>query len=69
MIPKPYPREWPRILDLLPPLGLQVTLDKDLELYWCQATVSMQRGKIPAKPIKTDLGVIKIDTTLSLIHI
>lgn len=60
---RPYPQKWPRVLDFLTPLGLQAALDKNLELYHCQAVVSMQRSKIPSEPIKTDLGVINIDTT------
>lgn len=59
----PYDRKWPRILDFLTPLGLQTAVDAELELYYCEAVVSMQREKIPSEPIKTDLGVIKIDTT------
>jgi len=61
----PYDRKWPRKLDFLTPLGLQVAVDKNLELYYCVATVSMQRSRIPSEPIKTDLGVISIDTTSS----
>lgn len=61
---KPYPREWPRVLDFLPPLGLQVALDKDLELYYCVARVSIQKQKMPLRPVETELGVnISVDNT------
>lgn len=59
---EPYPITWERRLDFLPPLGLQVALDPKLHLYYCKASVSIQKDKLPSTDVKTPLkGKITIN--------
>lgn len=60
---KPYPSDWHRGLDFLPPLGLQVVVgDKDLELYHCATSVSVKATEMPRmkNEAKTEFGSIKV---------
>ena len=61
---KPYPENWHRRLDFMPPMGLQVAAGAaDLELYWCHVGVSVQETSIPRVPQKaqTEFGTIKVN--------
>ena len=55
---QPYSPKWPRTLDFLTPLSLQVATDPNLELYHYDATVSIPSDvKLPPKQsISTELG-------------
>lgn len=59
---KTYPLSWPRNLDFVPLLTLQKALDPNLELFYCEAHVSIPLEKISPsggnRPVKTSLGGI-----------
>ena len=59
---KPYPLAWPRNLDFVPLLTLQQTLDPKLDLFYCEAHVSVPLEKISPtggrRPFRTPLGGI-----------
>lgn len=61
---KPYPSNWHRKLDFMPPMGLQVaTGAADLELYYCRTHVTIQEPSIPRVPreAQTEYGKIKVN--------
>ena len=62
MITEPYPPNWPRRLDFLPPLGLQAKINANLELYHCDAIVSTSES-LPSDTISTEFGKIKLDSS------
>jgi len=61
-LPHPYPPEWPRRLDFVTPLGLQLSCGaRDLELYHIVAETSVEAGiKPPSEDIPTEYGVLKV---------
>lgn len=60
---KPYPASWHRRLDFLPPLGLQIAVgERDLELYFCYTSVSVQEptSRMPSETT-TEYGKLKVN--------
>jgi hypothetical protein len=57
---KPYPQDWPRLVDLITPLNIQQIIDPQAELnyYKGEVSVSMRQLTGELKPkVKTKLGV------------
>lgn len=57
-IPAPYPSDWPRRIDFLTPLGLQISAKAgDLELFHCIATTTVKAGITPpSEEVPTEYG-------------
>ena len=62
---RPYPPEWHRRLDFLPPLGLRIALNEGkLELYSCRTAVSiLEEKRLPAQT-DTEFGSLKVNPVL-----
>jgi hypothetical protein len=65
---QPYPYDWPRRLDFIPPLGLQIACgEKKTLLYHCNASVSVQ----PTATVsihgeeKTEFGTLRMSSSAS----
>ena len=61
---RPYPDNWHRKLDFMPPMGLQVAVGaQDLELFWCHTHVSVQEPTYRRMPreVQTEFGNIKVN--------
>lgn len=57
---KPYPQDWPRLLDLITPLNIQQGIDPKAELnyYKGEVSVSMRQLTGELKPkVKTSMGI------------
>lgn len=61
---KPYPDNWHRKLDFMPPMGLQVAAGAgNLELYYINSSVSIEEKSIPQvrRSADTEYGTIKVN--------
>jgi len=61
---KPYPLNWHRKLDFLPPMGLKIAVgEANLELYYCYVSVSIEETSVPRMPreAQTEYGTIKVN--------
>ena len=64
MMIKPYPPNWHRRLDFMPPMGLQVAAGAaDLELYHCHTHVTIQEPAMAqmSRKAETEYGTIKVN--------
>jgi len=64
IIVEPYPLNWHRKLDFMPPMGLQVAVGAaDLELFYCHTHVSVEEPSVPRMPreARTEFGTIKVN--------
>jgi hypothetical protein len=62
LLPPPYPPEWPRRLDFITPLMLQIACGAgDLELFHCVASTSVEAGiRPPSETIRTEFGKLVV---------
>jgi len=61
---KPYPPNWHRKLDFMPPMGLQVAAGAaKLELYYSYIRVTVQEPAVPRMPseARTEYGILKVN--------